>query len=132
VIRGVGVDLVEVERVRGTLARWGPRFLQRVYSPEELDDARRGSDFAASLAARFAAKEAAYKAVRQALGRPLALRSIVISAGRGRPPAIALTEPGPSGPSLAWWCSLTHTGGLACAVVVVEERDQIRVQREGG
>jgi holo-[acyl-carrier protein] synthase len=121
VIRGVGVDLVEVDRVRDTLERWGRRFLDRVYAPEEVEDARRGGDFPASLAARFAAKEAAYKAVRQALGRPLALRSIVVSAGRGRAPRIALAERGSGGPRLAWWCSLSHAGGLACAVVVVEE-----------
>ncbi len=131
-IRGVGVDLVEVERVRGALTRWGPRFLERVYAPEELADARRGGNFVASLAARFAAKEAAYKAVRHALGGPLALRSIVVSAGRGRPPAIVLDGvPAARGRRLAWWCSLTHTGGLACAVVVVEENDADGVQREG-
>jgi holo-[acyl-carrier-protein] synthase len=93
-----------------------------VYAPEELEDAGRGGNFVASLAARFAAKEAAYKAVRQALGRSLALRSIVVSAGRGRAPTIGLAVlSGPCDPTLAWWCSLSHTGGLACAVVVVEE-----------
>ncbi|HEY7460561.1 MAG TPA: holo-ACP synthase [Gemmatimonadota bacterium] len=119
-IRGVGVDLVEVERVRRALARWGRRFLERIFAPEELEDARRGSDFEASLAARFAAKEAAYKAARQILGRPLALRSIVVSAGRGRAPTIVLADAGEA-PPLACWCSLSHAGGLACAVVVIEE-----------
>jgi holo-[acyl-carrier protein] synthase len=118
-IRGVGVDLVEVDRVRAVIERWGRRFLERVYAPQEVEDARRGEDFVASLAARFAAKEAAYKAVRQALGRPLALRAIVVSAGRGRAPTIALA--GEVGGHLAWWCSLTHAAGLACAVVVLEE-----------
>jgi holo-[acyl-carrier protein] synthase len=131
-IRGVGVDLVEVERVRGVLERWGARFLERVYAPAELADARRGGDFVASLAARFAAKEAAYKAVRHTLGGPLALRSIVVSAGRGRSPAIAVDDfPGAGGRRLAWWCSLTHTDALACAVVVVEESDADGVRREG-
>ena len=121
-IRGVGVDLVEVARVREALARWGGRFLERVYAPEEVAEAGRGGDFAASLAARFAAKEAAYKAVRQTLGRPLALRSIVVSGGRERPTGIAIEGvPIAPGRRLAWWCSLTHTSELACAVVVVEE-----------
>jgi holo-[acyl-carrier protein] synthase len=133
VIRGVGVDLIEVARVRGALARWGSRFLERVYAPEELADARRGGDFAASLAARFAAKEAAYKALRQTLGRPLALRSIVVSAGRDRAPAIALEGvPAAGGRRLAWWCSLTHTADLACAVVVVEESAADVVPPAGG
>ena len=120
-IRGVGVDLVEVERLRSAVARWGGRFLERVFTPAEIADARDGGDFEASLAARFAAKEAAYKAIREAFGRPLGWRSFEVSAGRGRRPRIALVEPQPVGlGELVWWCSLTHAGGLACAVVVVE------------
>jgi holo-[acyl-carrier protein] synthase len=113
------VDLVEVERVRAAVARWGDRFVRRVFTDGEVADARRGGDFAASLAARFAAKEAAYKAARALVGRPIALRSIVVSAGRGRPPRVALEGASGAG-NLVWWCSLTHGGGLACAVVVAE------------
>ena len=120
-IRGVGVDLVEVERVRAALERWGDRFIERLFTPEEVADARRGGDFVASLAARFAAKEAAYKAVREGLGKPLALRAIMVSAGRGRAPRITLVDTPPGAPrDLTWWCSLAHSGGLACAMVVVE------------
>ncbi len=123
-IRGLGVDVVEVARLQAALARWGPRLLERVFTPAEVEDARRGADFGSSLAARFAAKEAAYKAVREGLGRPLPLRSIVVSAGAGRAPRITLADPPPAdwGP-LTWWCALSHSGGLACAVVVVEALD---------
>lgn len=115
------MDLVEVERVRAAVARWGDRFVRRVFTDGEVADARRGGDFAASLAARFAAKEAAYKAARALVGRPIALRSIVVSAGRGRPPRVALEGQEAGGAAnLVWWCSLTHGGGLACAVVVAE------------
>ena len=125
-ILGVGVDLVEVGRLRAAVTRWGPRFLNRVFTERELSDARRGGDFAASLAARFAAKEAAYKAIRARLGRALPLRAIVVSAERGAAPGIELEAPVPDAlEGLAWWCSLTHTDGLACAVVVAERSSRV-------
>ena len=55
-----GVDLIEVERIERAVARFGDRFLARVFTPAELDYCNRRSS---SLAARFAAKEAVLKLV---------------------------------------------------------------------
>lgn len=54
----VGVDIVEIERVKRALARFGERFLQRVYTDEER---RRYAGAPAELAVRFAGKEAVSK-----------------------------------------------------------------------
>ncbi len=56
----VGVDIIEIARVEAAIARWGDRFLQRVYTPQELAYAR---GRVPELAARFAAKEAISKAL---------------------------------------------------------------------
>ena len=56
----VGVDLIEIERIERAMARWGDRFLQRVYTEAEHLDSR---DRAPALAVRFAAKEAEMKAL---------------------------------------------------------------------
>jgi holo-[acyl-carrier protein] synthase len=56
----VGVDIVEVERIAGAVARWGDRFLRRVFTPEELAYCQGNIP---SLAARWAAKEAVVKAL---------------------------------------------------------------------
>jgi holo-[acyl-carrier protein] synthase len=121
VIVGLGVDLVDVERLRKALDRWGERLLTRVFTTEEIESARARADFAVSLAARFAAKEAAYKTIRERFPDGLALRSIVVSTEPDRPPRISLTGRVPRElRDLRWWCSLTHTDGLACAVVVAE------------
>ena len=53
-----GIDLIEIERIERAIARWGERFLQRVFTPAELAAYRRR---APSLAARWAAKEAVAK-----------------------------------------------------------------------
>lgn len=62
----VGVDLVEVDRVAAALARFGERFLARVFTPTER--ALLGRD-PVRLAGRFAAKEAAAKALGTGIGR---------------------------------------------------------------
>ena len=62
-IVGIGVDIVEVRRLRQALARQGERFLRRVYTPEEQEFCRRRQDPAPFLAVRFAAKEALFKAI---------------------------------------------------------------------
>jgi holo-[acyl-carrier protein] synthase len=56
----IGVDLIEVERIESAVARWGERFLRRVYTPAEIEYC---AGRAGSLAARWAAKEAVGKAL---------------------------------------------------------------------
>ena len=56
----IGVDLIEVERIESAVARWGERFLRRVYTPAEIEYC---AGRAGSLAARWAAKEAVSKAL---------------------------------------------------------------------
>src|SRR5262245_63529996 len=82
----LGLDLTEVGRVSQLLDRWGERFLMRVFAPGELNRARRHPRaFAEHVAGRFAAKEAAMKAL--GLGwRGLAFRDIEIGRdARGKP-----------------------------------------------
>ena len=63
-IVGSGVDLAEVPRVRKAIERFGPRFINRVYTPREIAYVeRRGASRFERYAARFAAKEAAMKAI---------------------------------------------------------------------
>ena len=61
----IGVDIVEIERIRQAVARWGDRFLHRVYTDSELRLYRQKP---ASLAARFAGKEAVIKALQKTSG----------------------------------------------------------------
>jgi holo-[acyl-carrier protein] synthase len=63
VIIGTGIDVVKVDRIRQAVDRTGQRFLDRVFSKEELDHCMKRKDPYPSLAARFAAKEACIKAV---------------------------------------------------------------------
>jgi holo-[acyl-carrier protein] synthase len=62
-IAGMGVDIVDIRRVRGILERQGNRFVRRVFTVAEQDYCRAHRDPAPYFAARFAAKEALFKAL---------------------------------------------------------------------
>jgi len=66
-IHGIGVDIIEVERVAGVVQRYGDHFLQRIFTRSELDDCGPGEHQYRRLAARFAAKEATLKALGMGL-----------------------------------------------------------------
>lgn len=73
---GVGIDMVKIEKLRVAIERWGDSFLNRVYNPQELEHIASGKMYYQRLAARFAAKEAIFKAVSQY--KPVALKDIFI------------------------------------------------------
>lgn len=113
-----GIDLIEIERIQKALDRYGERFLERIYTPAEINSAR-GS--APELAARFAAKEAASKALGTGIG-PVSWKDIETlnkPSGKpilrlsGRAKAIAQAQGFDT-----WSVSLTHSRGMAAAVVI--------------
>ncbi len=62
-IFGIGLDLVQISRIGSILNRWGDRFLERVFTRQEIDYCLLRKDPSPHLAARFAAKEAFLKAL---------------------------------------------------------------------
>jgi holo-[acyl-carrier protein] synthase len=60
-----GVDIIEISRIQAALGRHGERFLQRVFTPAEVDECRGRAE---ALAVRFAAKEATTKALGTGIG----------------------------------------------------------------
>jgi holo-[acyl-carrier protein] synthase len=118
----VGTDLVPVEQVAESVARFGDRYVGRVYTAHEVSCCQgTPSVVAAGLAARFAAKEATIKVLRPVDGQP-DWRSIEIRRDPAGWCAVHLTdeaarmarEQGISNLAV----SLTHEAGMAAAVVV--------------
>ncbi len=62
-IVGTGVDLAEVPRIQASIARYGRRFIERIYTPAEIAYVERKANRYERYAARFAAKEAGMKAI---------------------------------------------------------------------
>ncbi len=59
----IGIDLVDIRKMRGAASRWGDRLLKRIFTADELQYCKDKKDPVPHLAARFAAKEAAKKAL---------------------------------------------------------------------
>ncbi|MBF0458231.1 MAG: holo-ACP synthase [Nitrospirae bacterium] len=81
-IFGIGVDIVENERIRAAHQRWGQNFLGRIYTGGELQYCLTKSDPVCSLSGRFAAKEAFIKAAGGAMSALTDIEVIVDAAGK--------------------------------------------------
>jgi holo-[acyl-carrier protein] synthase len=123
-VLGIGIDIVEIARVRRLMERWQDRFLHRVFTDDELAYARARRDPAEHLAARFAAKEATLKALGTGLSMGVRWREMEVRRLRGQPPTLALSgrtaELGAARGIRRLHVSLTHDGGLAVAQVLAE------------
>lgn len=116
----IGIDIIEISRIRQAIMRWGERFLQRVYTDAELELYRGKGE---SLAARFAGKEAAIKALDLA-GKVISWKDIEILSEISGKPVINLygqankqaREMGLCGLGI----SLSHSREYAVALVVGE------------
>ena len=121
-IIGSGLDATEIARIASAIERYGERFVQRVFTDEEIAYCRRKRDAASSFAARFAAKEAAMKALGTGHSRGVFWRSIEV-VRRGGPPhlrfhdgaAARCASMGATGSLL----TLTHSQQLAIAHVLL-------------
>ena len=119
---GVGVDLVDVERMRTALART-PTLAARLFTPEERAYATEASDPAERFAARFAAKEAVLKVLGVGLGAADWHDIEVRRAPSGAPSvhlagrALALAD---AAGITTWHLSLSHTADLAEAIALAE------------
>jgi holo-[acyl-carrier protein] synthase len=77
-IQGIGIDLVENERIEKIIGKWGQKFLQRVFSEGEINYCGRHIQASLHYGARFAAKEAFLKALGIGLGMGVKLREIEV------------------------------------------------------
>ena len=123
-IRGIGVDIVAIARVRAALSLHGERFARHLLAQDEWDAYLSARDAGRFLAKRFAAKEAFAKALGTGLRAPVTLTAIaVVHDEAGRPQVRAaskaladwLTER-----RLTWQVSISDEADYAVAFVVVE------------
>jgi holo-[acyl-carrier protein] synthase len=83
-IYGIGIDIVKIERMREVIEKWGDKFLERVFTENEIVYCYKKRTPYLSLSVRFAAKEALIKAIGSEV--PVSLTDIeVINAGTGKP-----------------------------------------------
>ncbi len=123
-IIGIGVDVVQVRRLADSLERFGERMERRLFTAAELAYCRTFQDPLPHFAARFAAKEAASKALGTGMSQGVAWKDFEVIQPGGQQPKLEFHGRGREvfaslGGSAAH-LSLTHDGGLAVATVVLE------------
>ena len=118
---------MEIGRVEASIARYGDRFVQRVFTPGEIAYCQGKKSSAESFTARFAAKEAGAKALGTGISRGVSWREIEVRRLPGERPTLhwsgraadRAAQMGVQRTEL----SLTHSRTMAMAVVVVEGAD---------
>lgn len=115
-IRGIGTDLVLLQRIEAVLARKGERFAQRILTPAELARFRAHSQPARYLAKRYAAKEAILKALGTGLAKGMSWQHMQIDNDEHGAPVVVL-----SGAALE---RLEQGGGGRMMLSLSDEREQ--------
>ena len=126
-ILGVGSDLIDITRIERTIARFGDRFLDRVFTPQERQRSDRRANRAASYAKRYAAKEACSKALGTGFRRGVYWRDLgVVNLASGRATLVLsggalaqLQAMTPKGMSARIDLTLTDEPPLAQALVII-------------
>jgi holo-[acyl-carrier protein] synthase len=123
-ILGVGIDLIEVARIRASFEKFGERFTGRILHPAETAYCLSHKDPAPFLAARFAAKEAISKAFGTGIGAQLGWKDMEVGRRASGEPYVILHGGGPALLAARGGCavfiSLSHTEHHATAVAVLE------------
>jgi len=126
-IIGIGSDIVDIRRIEQTLARFGARFIERIYTEAERRKAESRTEAAATYAKRFAAKEACAKALGTGFRKGVFFRDLGVINLPGGKPTLALTggaaerlaEITPPGMTAQIDLTLTDEYPLAQAFVII-------------
>ena len=122
-IRGVGIDITDIERIRSLYMRHGRRFLHRVFTDQEIAYCEQRFNPSQHLSARFAAKEAAAKALGTGLMHGVTFKDIEVAVLEG-PPSILLHNKAlkvAQGMDISKiHLSMSHDRGCAVAIVIME------------
>ncbi|MFT6675799.1 MAG: holo-[acyl-carrier protein] synthase [Sulfitobacter sp.] len=127
-ILGIGTDLANIDRIQGTLDRFGDRFRNRVFTDTEQRKAERRKDVAGTYAKRWAAKEACSKALGTGLRMGISWRDMAVSNLRSGQPVMEVTgwakerlaSMTPDGHTAIIHVTLTDDHPWAQAFVVIE------------
>jgi holo-[acyl-carrier protein] synthase len=124
-IVGVGIDLVEIERIESAYKKFGPRFIERVLTPEESTYCLAHKNPGPYIAARFAAKEAVSKAFGTGIGKAIGWQNIEVRHKESGQPYISFNGKGlelfSAAKANVLHLSLSHTNTNAVAVAILEQ-----------
>ncbi len=119
-IKGIGIDIIEVGRIRKLMDDYGDRFFQRILTENEINYCKKFVNAPLHFAGRFASKEAYSKSIGTGIGKQFSWKDIeIINDEKGKPYIVHLKQNTFS--NLKFEISISHTQDYACAVVSCEE-----------
>jgi holo-[acyl-carrier protein] synthase len=123
-ITGIGIDVIQNERIHASIERFGDRFLNRIYTEGEIAYCKKCANPEIHYAARFAAKEATFKALGTGWAAGVKWKDIEVERLPSGKPELhlhgeALNRATTMG-SERFYVSLTHDTLVSCAVVILE------------
>jgi holo-[acyl-carrier protein] synthase len=120
-ITSIGVDLVEIERIEKMIERYGEKFLKRIYTNVEISYCSKKKD-RGSYAARFATKEAVFKATGFGLGKSMRWKDVeVVNDQKGKPEVKLYGKTAEILETKKIHLTLSHSKDAAIAMVVLEK-----------
>ena len=121
-IFGIGIDIIEVARIRRAYQKLGKRFLDGIYTEREQEFSLKHNDPSERLAARWAAKEAFLKALGTGHSRGVRWRDVeIIDNERSRPTVKVYGKPAQLLGNRKVHLSISHLADMATAIVIIEE-----------
>jgi holo-[acyl-carrier protein] synthase len=116
-IVGIGVDITEVNRLKKAVEKWGDDFLNRIFTEDELDNAKTRGSLYQHLAGRFAVKEAVFKALGDA---QLSWKDLeILNDKEGKPSCRILNS---RGKGMHVIVSISHVKNYAVANAVITKK----------
>ena len=119
--RDVGVDIVDIRRIRQSYEKYGERFLRRVLTENEIKYCTKKKDMMPSVAARFAAKEAVSKAIGSGISGGFSWKSVEVVNGEQGKPALRVLNKALDISGEKIRLSLSHSGDYAIAFVLLDK-----------
>jgi len=123
-ITGIGIDVIQNQRINDSIERFGDRFLHRIYTEGEIEYCKNCAQPAIHYAARFAAKEAAFKALGTGWAAGVKWKDIEVERLPSGKPELHLhgeaLERATREGAKHFYVSLTHDQLVSCAVVILE------------
>ena len=114
-IKGIGIDIVSISRIRKLYELYKDKFLDRIFTKNEIEESIRKGHFISSIAGKFAAKEAFIKAYSSYLS----FKQIEVLSSENGKPCINISNNKPTKELKNCFLSISHEQEIAIAVVIL-------------
>jgi len=121
---GLGIDIIEIERIKQSIDKFGDKFIEKIFTPDEISYCSSKADKYQHYAARFAAKEAVSKSLSDLWNEKYGWKDIeVMNNTKGKPDVVLKGDLlNAAADSLEIHISISHSRDYACCVAITQQK----------